>query len=275
VRWKTKSQASLDDQTFASVTQPTCNGASGYVPTTYLPTDISGLKLWLDASDTATVFFDTNCTNTASVNGKLRCWTDKSGNNNNATQPFNPANGNLNPSWQGTNVYFDGNRTYIATNNFLSGATITGMDIFMVMNTASNIDGYTIHYPASGATVSAKIPNISNQSVWQIGGNTFSSAWGASLSTKYIWNLSFSSSVAKVWRSDSNLNNSATSISSFNAGNNKNIYFGCDSSTATNNPNATPTCSNININEILIYNTMLSDDDRLKVNYYLRNKWEL
>ncbi len=51
------------------------------------PEDIIGMTLWLDSSDTTTLFTDTGCTTAATVNGDaIACWQDKSGNNLNATQ---------------------------------------------------------------------------------------------------------------------------------------------------------------------------------------------
>lgn len=49
----------------------------GAPPSAFVPTDISGLSLWLDASDTATI---------TQSGGAVSQWNDKSGNSNHVTQ---------------------------------------------------------------------------------------------------------------------------------------------------------------------------------------------
>jgi hypothetical protein len=49
------------------------------------PTDISGLSLWLDASDAASLFTDAGCSSAVSADGdQVVCWHDKSGTNHDA-----------------------------------------------------------------------------------------------------------------------------------------------------------------------------------------------
>ncbi|MBK9122796.1 MAG: hypothetical protein IPM16_06700 [Chloroflexi bacterium] len=53
----------------------------------FVPTDISGLALWLDASDSTTLFQDSAGTTPATANDDvIGRWADKSGNGNHATQ---------------------------------------------------------------------------------------------------------------------------------------------------------------------------------------------
>ena len=52
-----------------------------------VPTDIAGLQLWLDASDSTTLFTDSAGTTLATADGDpIGCWKDKSGNGNNVIQ---------------------------------------------------------------------------------------------------------------------------------------------------------------------------------------------
>ena len=50
------------------------------------PDNLSGLKLWLDGSDSTTIFSDTGGSVTVSDGGTIALWKDKSGNNNHASQ---------------------------------------------------------------------------------------------------------------------------------------------------------------------------------------------
>ena len=71
-----------------------------------IPTDILGLQLWLDASDTDTI---------TSSGGAVSQWDDKSGNSNNATQGTGSAQPTTGASTQnGENIIdFDGGDTFV------------------------------------------------------------------------------------------------------------------------------------------------------------------
>jgi len=57
---------------------------TGVVP--FLPTDIAGLQLWLDANDASTLFQDAAKTTPAGGGDVVGAWADKSGQGNDATQ---------------------------------------------------------------------------------------------------------------------------------------------------------------------------------------------
>ncbi len=53
----------------------------------FVPGDVSGMLMWLDASDSDSLFQDSGCSTPAASNSDpIGCWLDKSGNNKNATQ---------------------------------------------------------------------------------------------------------------------------------------------------------------------------------------------
>lgn len=61
-------------------------GATGGTP--FSPRDINGLRVWLDASDSTTLYQDDEGTTPATANNApVGRWEDKSGQNNHATQP--------------------------------------------------------------------------------------------------------------------------------------------------------------------------------------------
>lgn len=95
---------------------------------TYLPTQISGCTLWLDAADSSTVTLSSGTTNVAS-------WADKSGLGNNATAVGTiPYTAKINSV---SAMNFPGTfSTYFAGSVSNSGPTLTALSVF-VMNTSS------------------------------------------------------------------------------------------------------------------------------------------
>lgn len=79
------------------------------------PQTIQGLKLWLDANDSTTLFQDSSATTLATSDGDpVGCWKDKSGNAKNATQTDgtkkpartnNIQNGKIGITYDGVNDY--------------------------------------------------------------------------------------------------------------------------------------------------------------------------
>ena len=75
----------------------------------FAPTDISGLQLWLDASDTSTLYNATAGGSLVTTNGAaVARWADKSGNNRHATQ----ATVNNRPIKNGNSLYFNGSTSF-------------------------------------------------------------------------------------------------------------------------------------------------------------------
>lgn len=92
------------------------------------------VRLWLDASDSATVFQDTACSTPATTNGTaIGCWKDKSGVGNNQLQATAIERPTLNTAqMNGRNVLL-----FAGTNKPLQGnftATASGLVIFVVLN---------------------------------------------------------------------------------------------------------------------------------------------
>lgn len=84
-------------------------------PAPFSPLDIPGLKLWLDASDAATLFQDSAGTTPAGIGDVVGRWSDKSGNNNHATQ----ATTGVKPLRQDGYIAGDGSDDYLVLPNTL------------------------------------------------------------------------------------------------------------------------------------------------------------
>ncbi|MCY4645038.1 MAG: Ig-like domain repeat protein, partial [Bacteriovoracales bacterium] len=98
---------------------------------TFQPSDHSDLVLWFDSGDLATLFTDSTCTTTvASDDDPVACWTDKSGNDNRATQSTSDAI----PTYDAdtNSVFFDGSNFMNIEDdtNFPYGST--GRSIFIL-----------------------------------------------------------------------------------------------------------------------------------------------
>jgi Ca2+-binding RTX toxin-like protein len=97
------------------------------------PDNVSGLALWLDGSDSSTLFADTAGTTAITDGAGVALWRDKSGNNNHATQ----STAGSRPTWSATGqngagaLGFDGNADHLAINDANSLDLTTGFTLGM------------------------------------------------------------------------------------------------------------------------------------------------
>jgi hypothetical protein len=103
----------------------------------FQPTQISGLQLWLDSSDSGSLFQDSAAVIPATNDGDpVGCWKDKSGNSRNVTQSTSANRPVLKTSVQNSKngIRFDG------TNDFLTGSygtTYSNWTLFVVCKFSS------------------------------------------------------------------------------------------------------------------------------------------
>lgn len=241
----------------------------------FLPT--SGLALWLDASDSATVL---NSGTPATDGQSISQWSDKSGSNNHAIQS-NPSNQpvlttnilNGNPV-----VRFDGSSQYLTD-------TVLGVDgshtVYIVAINRGNGSGDGYYPPLSygGINVDEGWPFAFKSN------NTFASfpeyyKLGASggldniftytNNTPYLLGLPFDT-VSQTWPVLVNGVSIATSTSNvFTSDGNNNILIGYQ----RDNSNV-DRFFNGDIAEVLIYNRVLNDTERYAVETYLNNKYNI
>jgi len=118
----------------------------------WTPADLTGLALWLDASDASTLWADTNATTAATNNGLVARWDDKSGSGYHATQPTN----SLMPTVSGGKLYFDGTDDFLMNRNGGFAGAYSGADKPLSMFTVFNLT----ELPTSSAN---------RRAVWQVG----------------------------------------------------------------------------------------------------------
>jgi len=88
----------------------------------WTPADLDGLALWFDASDSSTLWADTNATTAATNNGLVARWDDKSGNERNytnantANQPNKISNA---VDFSPRNSWLEGTRPHGTTGDFV------------------------------------------------------------------------------------------------------------------------------------------------------------
>lgn len=238
------------------------------------PSDVaqSNLKLWLDGSDTTTVYTDNTCTTfTASAWDKVGCWKDKSGNNNNAVQTID----NLKPHYalaiQNTKpvLMFDGTNDFLNNTN-LTASQSTTLSIFAVASAGSNTGSKVIinndfnFYFGVGSTTNYFNSYYGDSDSW---GTTADHGSGATpnMSTSFhIISSIQNGTIDSSFIDSTALTTRANTMSTFSNG------YTIGSRQTTNSQ-----YWDGNIAEIIIYNTDLSTAQRSYIERYLANKWNI
>jgi len=222
----------------------------------FSPLDISGCALWLDGSDTSSMY-DSAVGGSLSVNGGVvGRWQDKSGNNNHAT---NGVVANMPKRSDGarngrTGILFD-DTDFVSIYKSLSiGVTTT---VFIVKNTKVDQNYIPLYAPPAGATYLLRTVNgDANTIINQNAGTPI----------LYI---------------NGTLDTGTTLDRLFKVGYNKGVLYSLSSVNFT-------TWLNINVSgfggfyqmtgdmyDILIYNRVLSTSERQQVERYLSAKWNV
>ena len=213
------------------------------------PASLSGLKLWLDSSDSTTIFSDTALTSlsTSTVGG----WKDKSGNNNHAIQSTSANK----PTVTSSGIQFDGSNDGFNLTNDISEANL---NIFFVLQ------GHG-HAFANNGTDRALFLNSNQNLYWAFNSSdTFAnvaiSAYSAS--TPQLLEFTLNSGTAKL-----RLNGTVTSSQGSVSGNLKIDRIGLKWDSSTGQPPWTG-----KIMEIIAINT---NSNRVGIENYLARKWGL
>jgi hypothetical protein len=260
---------------------------AGTWPTTdFAPNVLSGLQLWLDASDATTLFNATSGGSLVAADGGVARWEDKSGNARHATQGTSGNRPLRKTTVQGGKdvLRFDGSNDFLTSTDFLdlsSGQAIT----LLVVCKRSVTDAFH--------TIISKFDGLGG------GGNESSEdGWGFRFSNTNKLNLYLAKDASYTQFTSDTDTESAFTLFAFKATagslttttalyqNGTTLAASSTGSVQTLDNTAYPVrigiepyagvnYSHLNgdISEIIIYNSALSDNDRGLVETYLMVKW--
>jgi hypothetical protein len=225
-----------------------------------MPNQISGLALWLDASDPATVYQDSAGTTLATTDSSpVGMWKDRSGNARHATQVSSTAS---RPTFK-TNVqknraaiYFDGSGTWLSNTAYTySGATT----LFVV---ASNTYDNGYYFDGAGGTIQMGMVRYSATTLklWN----------GLQMLSDPNFNLANPSITESIWNGAASylgVNGQFSAVGSTNPVSLTGYTVG-----RTRNGSGAGVMQG-NIFEVLLYEGVLTSNQRQQVESYLNAKW--
>jgi hypothetical protein len=222
------------------------------------PADISGLNLWLDALDNDTITIEM---------GEVSQWSDKSGNNNHATQSnaalrpiLNASSYNLKPSLLfNVNDYLDVNLTFMAATSYTVFLSIKRRNpntvCFIGTQNQTPNDGFHICYRTNTIFTFAQYFNDIDITVPAY---DFANENGNYIACRLDTTQGHSIFYNGL------LTGSNTNTQSLLTGANGVIGAGFDNTTGSKF-----------IGEIIVYNKALTDEEIKGINLYLKRKWSI
>ena len=231
----------------------------------FLPTQVPGIQLWLDAADPSTI------TGTSPVTA----WNDKSGNGNNGTASGSPvllAN-SINSSYP--SIYFDG-ASSIAGATVNSGTTLTAFCILQTTDANLNTNGRLLSLSAPGRNdydnVQSCIPydQFNNAQINTNRGNTGTPqvVYNVPVGTSALVATIFDGNTSNIFYANGSLYVTATAAS-------WNQSFSITTYCIGNAINPNSAWYKGRIGEIILYNTAVTTFQRQQVEGYLAQKWGL
>ena len=266
---------------------------AGTWPTAFSsPTSLPGLQLWLDASDSSTLYDATSGGSLVAADGGVARWEDKSGNARHATQSTSGSRPVRKTAIQGglDVLRFDGSDDWFVFSSSTSTFKFlhsTDSTVFVALTRSSTDDasivdnvggstagtGFTMYF-ANGSASSDKITAFAGRGVSQqttfinTSGNDFvPSGWSvvSHVGQPLDATAAERSALRRNGGATQSNNSSTNAASTSNASNDLRIG-------SFHNLNTSYTFGG-DIAEIIIYNSALSDTDREAVENYLMTKW--
>lgn len=265
IRWKSLQQITFDKVVYRySTTGSGSNCEALFNPSTFAPTDLTDLILWLDADDATTAFSNTSCT-TQSGYSDVLCWKDKSPTAAYATN----SSGNNYPDRRKDGkktMRFNGDE-WLKIPAIGVNVDIYSIEIFLVMKVLAIQDGF-VFYNNSNDQLSLKLPNSASKAIWTFDVANSGAAWGGNTSGFKIWNMIGEGNVTNSTYRLQTPVYSTTSTSPYITVGANDFMIGCKNTSLSN-------CIKSEISELLIYKRKLTTDERSKVIAYLKKKWNL
>ena len=249
-------------------TGPFSSASASITPYNTIPTSFAGLQLWLDASDSNSLYDSVSGGSVVSANGAVQRWQDKSGNGRHATQSFAPYSPVRKTGIQNGRdvVRFDGSNDVLnLTKDFRW--TTTGTHIAVLANpTLANRIWYAF-WDGNDSPEILLYPETHSGEYYNVAGHLLNNAAGhynaispCSVRTVTVNNRSYKS------YSDGTLKQSLTLGSAISTN------LPSDTHCIGGYPPRGSYCA-IDICELAIYNVVLSDSDLSSLVSALKSKW--
>jgi len=240
----------------------------------FAPTDIAGLDLWLDASDSSTLFDATTGGSTPSDNGSVARWEDKSTNANHATQ----GTSSLQPLRRVSEVNGLDAIDFISSDVLEGAVAITprqtdAKTVFILLESDTTTAGVTpVNLYSYGVTpVLGKPALITVEVAYRAAGRTWVSSspvstTGASLITMTHDGQTNIEDSLSFWLDGASVTKTS-GVDGALVDDTANYHVGRQASSTSGGDYDGRLC------EIIVYDTELSTADREAVETYLADKW--
>lgn len=231
-------------------------------PPPFVPSDLTNLALWLDASDSATLFDATSGGSAVAADGSVARWEDKSGNGRHATNDT----ANNRPILKAASQNGLAGLRFDNSNDSLSTAAFTHTSAFSV---------FVAHKLASS-------PGIAYARIIEVGANTSWNITASGSGTSYLFYTNDSGvSLSTAPTLIQHLSNASTART-FRIGSNTGSFTASGAASTSSLPfhiNRFGGAGNYflgqDVYEICYYARQLTDSERVLVADYLTTKWGL
>jgi hypothetical protein len=239
------------------------------------PTEFSGLQVWLDASDTTSLFQLSGGTTAVAANlDPVGYWGDKSGNARHFTNIGGSAT--TRPTWVSSlsTVRFDGSNDFLSS---IFSVNFANQSVFLVTSFKSYAASGRVYAQVNAAGIqdtggSNFMPLIQNGAAGALATQIDSAGTRSSISTRSLSSYDVISHV----RSGGTLQNfvDGSGASTYTSANTTYTSYASRLGMGfTSGFGSTYLPSNVDISEVIVYNRALTNNERADVEYYLTRKW--